>query len=184
MLKKILESQKIKLYHGSNVFIPKIDPKYMGIGNDQEGIGIYFSDDLNVAKHYGDKISVIEVENKFVDSRKTLEEVLTKNKWIKFLMELFKKSDKEEFYYFITDYLYDPIGSPDEINKYVFEEAWDILKEEEIRNFQIALSDVVGVELFVNTWNKMIKIIGLVNEKDRFFSVIDTSVKIIDHFEV
>jgi hypothetical protein len=57
------------------------------------------------------------------------------------------KIDKEEMFYFLSDYAY--IEDPEDIDEYVLLEAAPVLLNNEIRNLQVELATVIGVESFV-----------------------------------
>lgn len=52
---------KLELYHGSNNEIKKFDYKYVGKGNDQEGVGFYLTNSKDDAKRYGKYVYEVEV---------------------------------------------------------------------------------------------------------------------------
>jgi hypothetical protein len=49
--------EKIKVYHGSKKIIKKFSYEYAAIGNTTYGPGFYFTDNLDLAKNYGDFIT-------------------------------------------------------------------------------------------------------------------------------
>jgi hypothetical protein len=165
-------------YHGDNFNTKKLDIKLMNNGNNQEGIGIYFGS-LETAQSYGKNIVKAEIDTKkFIDSRGYIGDFVAKSKIIKLLTELYK-SDNEEFYYFITDYV--EVMEPEDVNKQNISELADMLSDEQVRNFQITLAEKFGVVVFVELWNKIIKIDGTYQEQnsdETWYCIINTNIKL------
>ncbi len=101
-----LNEAKITLYHGDNYGTYFINAKRSNWGNMQEGPGIYFTPDINVARQYGTKIISIEADPKtFLNSRKTVKQEKTlDNNLYKMLKDLWK-FDNESMFYLISDYI-------------------------------------------------------------------------------
>jgi len=179
MIKEILESV-LKVYHGSNVKFNKIEPKYMLTedSNAQEGVGIYFAEDKNVAMKYGKYIYEAEINpNKFWESQDFIDEYINENQFVKLMKEL-QKIDDEEIYYIVTNYG-EPLSSPNEVDEYSFMNIWNLMKDEEVRNFTITLAEAVGIENFVKVWNRLFpKNDGFKNEELGYYVIINPKIKI------
>lgn len=144
----------VRIYHGDNFNTTKLDPKLMNNGNNQEGIGIYFSDIKSTAEKYGRDVVYLDIDKKkFIPSRNYVD-TLKKSDLIKLLTALYD-SDNEAFYYFISDYI--EVHEVSDVNNDHIRKMVDILSNEQIRNFQIELANNFGVVIFVNIWNKIFK---------------------------
>jgi len=175
-------SNKTIVYHGSNANISKLEPKYMMLdhANSQEGVGIYFTTEISTAKRYGKNIYTTEVEHTNFISSRTKVSALGKQKVIKLLKEL-GKLDRESAFYLVTDYgVY--ITEPEEYEDYMMEDVYNSMRTEQIRNFQIELSERFSVVDFVNVWNKVLpKVHGtyiLQKGNEIWYSIINTKYKI------
>jgi len=159
------------LYHGSNQNFTKISSEYMNLGNNQEGIGIYFSD-FEIAKRFGKYIYQTNVNpKKFINSRDYISKYINV---LKFLKELFKY-DSEEIIMLLQDYGLEVFDEND-ITPKILKDLAKELKYEEVRNFQIEFYQRYRDE-FVNIWMKLYpNILG--TKKDNIFCIINTSVKI------
>jgi len=134
------------LYHGDNHKTNSINPLLMNNGFNQEGIGIYFSPDIKLAESYGKDIIKIEVNKKdFLPSRGIIGDYVSKTNLINFLKEGGFKDLSTDYGLEYLDY-----------NKF-----YDLIKEEQIRNFQITIVEEIGVNKFLNLWKKHIKKQGL-----------------------
>jgi len=176
----ILES-KLTIYHGDNFNTKKLSPKLMNNGNNQEGIGIYFSTELSTAQNYGKNIVSLEIDTtKFVGSRDNVSKHLSKKSLIK-LFEEINKIDNEAFYYFVSDWI--EVYNPEDIEQWHLEAMVDNIGSEKIRNFQITMAEIVGVENFVKIWNKVFKNIHGTYytwaENEKWFCVINPKLKLI-----
>ena len=139
--------------------------------NNQEGIGIYFSTDINVAKDYGPYISKTEVNRKdFIESRSLVEEVPIIKKNLPKLLRKFKKVKPEEMYYLCTDYGVE-IYNPEDLRDYHIDMLVDKMQTEEIRNLQITLTESFGINDFVKIWNQTINKLGTVNSNLEFYAI-------------
>jgi len=115
--------------------------------NNQEGVGIYFSDDIETARSYGKNIISTNIDKKdFVNSRNLVSNHINKSKIVA-LLKAMTKIDKESMFYFMSDYTY--LEEPENINALSYEKTADMLLKDEIRNMQISLAEVIGVENFV-----------------------------------
>ena len=181
-LNKVANNKKI-LYHGGRKKFTKIYPKYMFIdsSNAQEGIGIYFTPYLEVAQKYGKHVMFIEIEDfkKFIDSYAIASDVY-KLYEIEKVVDLIKVNDKDELYYYITNWMeIDYDSSVDEL-KEAFKSILPDMLENEIRNFHVELAEIFGVEEFVNAWNKVFgnRFYGTYNPKLEFYAVMNTKIKV------
>jgi len=152
----------------------------MNNGNNQEGIGIYFSNILETAETYGKNIVSAEIEHKkFIDSRKSISDYVNISKIVK-LFEYLHNTDNEPFYYLATDWGIE-ISEPEDVDKQVLLQLAKNMSTEEVRNFQITLAEEFGVVDFVEGWNKIIKIPGTYqkqSDKEYWYAIIDTSIKV------
>ena len=177
----IFESQSnmVEVYHGDDYNTRSLEPRLMNNGNNQEGVGIYFSDRLETTRAYGRNIVKTYINmNKFVESRKPVS-VINSSSIVTLLRDM-SKVDKEAMFYIATDYgIY--LEEPDDLGFYHIEELYSYLKNEEIRNFQTMLAGAFGVENFVKSWNKWVKIDGtwnFHNSSERWFAIINPSIKV------
>jgi hypothetical protein len=116
-------------------------------GNNQEGVGIYFSNKLETARHYGKNIVKTKVNmNSFVNSRDSARDIISLNNMIIFLKTAFKQHPEDAFL-FMSDYTY--ATNVDDITEKSFRETAKTLMNDEIRNSQITLGDLLGIETFV-----------------------------------
>ena len=173
---RIFEVAKPKvLYHGDNFGTTKLDINWMmhNTSNNQEGVGIYFSPDIEVAKTYGSKISKISTRGlKFVNSRSPVSKVVPEFAAIRLMKYLNKVND--EFWYLISDYV--EVSGPEDIRDYHFSEVYRAMKSEEVRNWQIELAQASSVKDLVEGWNKYSSIDGLYEPVSNFYSIIDYNV--------
>jgi len=180
---KIFANSKLKVYHGGNKKFSQVDPKFMLTedSNAQEGIGIYFSNDKEVADAYGKFIMSTEIDlRNFVDSNDLMRDHVVNDQIFKILKDMWKV-DAESLFYLISDYIY--ITEPDEIEDFHLEELASFMADEQIRNFQYTIADKFGVENLVKSWNKNIsKIHGTYGDQDGdgklFIAIINTKYKI------
>ena len=185
-LKKLIKEEiqnlsELKVYHGDSFNTSKLDPKWMlhQNSNNQEGVGIYFSDDIETARSYGKNIISTNIDKKdFVNSRNLVSKHINKSKIVA-LLKAMTKIDKESMFYFMSDYTY--LEEPENINALSYEKTADMLLKDEIRNMQISLAEVIGVENFVKLWNSIIKIDGTYykNGKNIFYAIINPNYKVM-----
>jgi len=181
-LQEILEGAQTTIYHGGNRLIKKLDPKSMihEGSNNQEGVGIYFGDTIDIAKSYGDKLVYIEVvPRKFVDARQPAKRFMKANEIAKLISLALKKDSslQEDIFYFVSDYV--EIMEPEDLEDYHIEEAAHQIIDNEIRYMQVELAELLGGELFVKLWNKVFRNIhGTYNSNEGFWSVINTDYKV------
>ena len=123
--------------------------------NAQYGIGIYFTNSMDMAESYGKNIHTININPKnFVDSSDDIDSVITVNKMISLFKKLFIQNE-EAAYMFVTDYGFD-VESHKELSPKQYKELSEMISGQEFRNFIIELSQVFGVVEFVRTWNELI----------------------------
>lgn len=166
------------LYHGDNFGTTQLTPKWMmhDESNNQEGIGIYFSPDINIAKSYGNKISKISADNlRIVNSRMPFGNAIKKRDAVNLMKYIFN-NDEDFWYKLISDYIQVP--DPEDVDEYHFEMLYDIMKDQEIRNWQIEIAKATDITNFVTGWNKYIPIDGLYEPTTRHHSIINTSIKV------
>ena len=171
---------EIKIYHGDNHGTRQLKIKMMmqKSANNQEGVGIYFSDLIDTAEKYAKDVIWVDInKNNFVESRDPARSHISKSKFVALLKEMIK-IDKEEMFYFLSDYAY--IEDPEDIDEYVLLEAAPVLLNNEIRNLQVELATVIGVESFVKLWNKIIRIDGTYhsNGPDIWYAIINPKYKV------
>lgn len=171
------ESSKI-VYHGDNHKTKKLDVSLMNHGNNQEGIGIYFSDSIDTAFGYGRDVVSAEINMaKFLHSREKVSKIGQAK--VKKLLHALWKYDKEEMFYWISDYI--EVHEEADVQDIHIDEMAGYLMNGEIRNFQIDLADKFGVENMVREWNKIIKIDGLYNknnDNEVWYAIINPKIKL------
>jgi len=174
MFKEIFESTKVTIYHGDNHNTKEIKPTQMDKGNMQNGPGIYFSEDITVAKLYGKNIVQVEVDpKKFIPSRGPV----SKMKLGYYMLKDLWKVDKEAMYYLISDWI--EVHEPDDVTIDDVALLFSKMKQNEIRNFLITLSDSFGVEELVKVWMKHYpNKLGTYDKNTGFYSVINTNLKL------
>lgn len=148
-----LNEAAITVYHGDNFNTTKLEPKLMNNGNNQEGVGIYFSTNLESAQDYGKNVISVSIDTKkFIPARDLVQKHLPQNKIAK-LFEGLHKFDEEAFYYYMTDYI--EISDIPDIEPRHFTEMASHVKTEQVRNFQVQMADTFNSEIFVELWNKI-----------------------------
>jgi len=152
----IEESEKIVVYHGSDVTFNNISAKYMLLdgSNAQEGVGIYFGD-FDTAETYGKHVMSIEIDPKmFIDSHSLLSDNIKKKQIIALCKDMYK-SDKESFFYKVSDWV--PVEDVSDVNDYVIDEFAESQMDEMLRYFTADFAMTFGIETFINSWNKHMK---------------------------
>lgn len=171
-------SNLITVYHADNHGTTEIKIENMDLsGNMQEGIGIYFADNIEAARYYGDHIVTAEISpDRFIESRNDIGNYLK----IDQMVEMFKylwKSNPEQMYYLISDYV--EIWQPEDINENHLRSLAKNMKTEEVRNFQITLFQHFGIKAFVESWILNIKNIdGTVNSDLGFYCIINPKIEL------
>ena len=162
----LFESVGIEVFHGDNHNTARLEPRLMNNGNNQEGIGIYFSDQQSTAHSYGRHIvkAMINPRN-FVNARHPIGRHVQRQDGVRILKDLMG-SDEEAMFYLATDYgVY--LTDPEELNDHHLAELFGLLNNEEVRNFQITLANAFDVVTFVRSWNRHTKIDGTFNSNNR-----------------
>lgn len=170
---QFINEAKITVYHGGNVEIINIDNNYHFMyhkeANVQEGVGIYFTPDVDVAKQYGKIISTIKIDStKFLPSRETVSVLLSKTQVINLLKEIAKNYD--ELWMMATDYGFE-VNSNKELVKH-YDAFAKMIMNNEIRNFQIELVQNTNIEVFAKAWQKVIPFNGTYNKELQFYAII------------
>ena len=174
----LLESN-VTIYHGDNHKTKKINVNLMNNGNNQEGIGIYFGNTIDVAQTYGKNIVKATIDkSKFVDSRKEIS-IIGKSKIKRILKELYKV-DSESMYYLLTDYGVE-VYEPEEVEGFHIDEGIQFISDEEVRNFQIDMVERFNLKSFVEIWNRVTKIDGTYQKQTpekTWYCVINPKIKL------
>ena len=172
-------NESSKLYHGDNVGTTFLSPKWMmhEESNNQYGIGIYFTKDIEFAKSYGKKICSIESEGlTLVNASLDIEEVVEKRRAVAFME--FLNDNSSDFWYIIADYGVEVTG-PEDVENYHIEQAYEYMYQTEIRNWQIELCQYTNnMNIFVSGWNKLIGIDGLYDSVTGIYCIIDTTIPV------
>ena len=151
----LTESKKLRIFHGDNHSTTRLDPKLMNNGNNQEGIGIYFSTLEKTAHDYGKDVVYLDIDpKKFIPSRDSVRKHLKSPDLVK-LLKMMHESDMEAFYYFVSDFI--EVYEPEDVNDSHIREMTKHISSDEIRNFQIDMARNCGVNVFVNAWNTIFK---------------------------
>lgn len=173
---QITEDRNI-VYHGDNVGTTRLDPKWMfhDNSNNQEGVGIYFSPDINAAEAYGPKICSISLDGLIIlPSRSIVDDHINKNNAAQFIRRLNEIDD--DFWYIYTDYGI-MVTEPEEIEDYHHMVLVESMQFQEFRNWQIELAEYCGnIVQYVRAWNQYIGIDGLYEENSGFYSIIATDI--------
>jgi len=175
------DNSSMAVYHGGRHKMDSIEPFWMyhGESNNQEGVGIYFVDDIDYAKSYGDEIckTYIRDQKLFIDSRGVIADFLDVVDINDLLVNGFMGGSdevKEAFFYFMSDYI--EVTSPDEIDDHGIEELANHLMDWEVRHFQNNLAEIFGVK-FVELWNEYIPYVHGTRNTDKdatVFAIINT----------
>jgi len=171
----------ITVYHGDDFNTRSLEPRLMNNGNNQEGVGIYFSDRLETTKAYGKNIIKADINMRnFIDSRIPISKAVSKHSIMNIMYDM-AKVDREAMFYLVTDYgVY--LEEPEELEKHHIDEIYDLISGEEVRNFQTMLAGTFGVEAFVKSWNKHTGIDGSYqyhNSSERWFAIINPRIKVV-----
>lgn len=177
---KAAEFTSLTLYHGDDYgTVGKLTPTYMlhGNSNNQEGVGIYFSPNIEVAESYGSKISMIQlstaqlkrVKNSRTDTYKIIPAAAAVNMLTKI------NQNDPDFWYMLTDYNID-VSNQEEVKPHHLLKLFNLMKPVQIRNFQSELCMRTTVDIFVEAWNNSINIIGLYEPITKHHSIISTDI--------
>lgn len=179
---KATEFTSLTLYHGDAYgTVGNLLPTYMlhSNSNNQEGVGIYFNPDIEVAESYGPKISMItltESQQKRVKlSRSPTYKTISVPAAVGMLSEI--NHNDPDFWYKLTDYSID-VGSQEEVESHHLQRLFNMMKPVEIRNFQSEICMATSVDVFVTAWNNHINIIGLYEPVTRHYSIINTAIPV------
>lgn len=176
---KLTDLQEI-LYHGGDFKTTFLNPKWMmhNDSNNLEGVGIYFTPNINEAERYGTYISSIIKGDlkKIVDSRQSTEKLVSAKNAENFFNYIL--NNNEDFWYKISDYVY--VTNRNDVSENKIREMFDIMKSQQLRNWQteIAMSISDDMDLFVHAWNKFIRIDAMYDPNTEYYSVIQTNVQV------
>jgi len=180
-IKELFESTGsiITVYHGDNYNTRSLEPRLMNNGNNQEGVGIYFSDRYDTTKAYGSNVVKADINMRnFVESRKPVS-ILNRSGIVK-LMHDMARVDQEAMYYIATDYgIF--LQEPEDLEPYHIDELYGYMRDEEIRNFQTMMAGTFGVENFVKSWNRWVGVDGTWNyhnSNERWFAIINPKIRV------
>jgi len=165
-----------QVFHGDNHGTTKILSKNMNLGGfNLLGIGIYFGS-LDTAMKYGKHVVSTYIDKtKFKPATDSVNDVIGTAQIIKILRSLLEH-DPTEFYYWATDYVFveDDIDS---LRRNVVNIA-KMVRDGEVRNFQIELCESFGVDALVKAWNKHTDVHGFydvsANKRSGFYTIIKT----------
>ena len=176
---RLAEFNAIKLYHGDDHGTTDLIPHWMyhDDANAQEGVGIYFTPNLEAAKGYGSKISSITLSgtqrSRIAPSRARTSDYINQQQGTALITEIGKAH--EDLWYLMTDYGI-PITEPEEVEDYHYNDLFHAMAGNELRGFQIALASETSTTAFVAAWNKYVPILGLYEEESQFYSIINTGI--------
>lgn len=174
----LTESQTVTIYHGDNHNTVSLNPRLMNNGNNEEGIGIYFSDDISVAEYYGrDVISAEVSQRKFIESREPIYTMGSQN--VVAMMKELHKIDPEKFFYDLTDWGIE-LTEPDEVDEGLIEDLYQNTRNSQVRHWQVEMAEAFGVVNFVRLWNRYIGFSGTFHRlhNNTWYAVIDTSIRV------
>jgi hypothetical protein len=171
---RLLEIDGLTLYHGDDFGTTRIEPKLMFHGgNNQEGVGIYFSPDIKAAKGYGSKIIKLVLtkaqRKRIVPARDSTADHISPKAGFNLLKYIHQNDD--EFWYLISNYM--EVTEPEDVNAFHLRQLFKMMAPSEIRNFQIEVCQGTNVELFVKAWNATVPINGLHEIGSDFYSIIN-----------
>ena len=175
---ELFESRMITVYHGDDFNTTSLDPKLMNNGNNQEGIGIYFSDQLSTAQAYGKNIIEAQVNIKRLLPARTQATKIGERKIRNILMDMWKL-DPEAMFYFVSDW--EMVQEVDDVEEYHIHAVANNLVNYELRNFQITMAETFNVSDFVESWVKHTNIDGLYhshNDEERWFAIINPHITV------
>jgi len=182
----LLETKEIIVYSGNNSKSKTLDPKWMfhDTSNNQEGVGIYFSNNIDTAKSYGNFILSTTINpSKLLDSRDITNETISTRSLSLFIKSINK--DDPDFWYIFTDYGFE-IQDESDVNDEIIESFVDMMAGDEIRNFQTEILQAMGKSnknsIFVKHWIKYIKSYGTYhkqNNNETFFALMKLNTPIV-----
>jgi len=167
------------VYHGDDYDTTSLNPALMNNGNNQEGIGIYFTDNQETSHTYGKNIVAADIDiSNFVPSRDAARDHISTEQLNNMLQELWQY-DKEAMFYWASDWIY--VTEPHEVKEYHLEELAEHIIDDEVRNLQIELAEHFGVEHMVRAWNKFTDIDGTYNmnrDDEMWIAIINPNIRI------
>ena len=151
--------RNIEVYHGDNHGTVSLEPHLMNNGNNQEGIGIYFSNRYATAQFYGSHIIKATIDlSRFVPAREPVSVLEETTGIINILQDMYRV-DPESMFYLMTDYgIF--IQEPEDIVPDHIHQLCEFMKNEQVRNFQITMAETFNVIDFVHSWNRHLGIHG------------------------
>ena len=177
---KATDFTSLALYHGDEFgTVGNLLPTYMlhGSSKNQEGVGIYFNPDIEVAESYGSKISMIQLSasqrKRVKQSRASTYKTVSVAAAVNMLAEI--NRNDPDFWYKLTDYSID-VGGQDEVELYHLQRLFNMMKPVELRNFQSEICMATSVDVFVTAWNNHTNIIGLYEPVTQHYSIISTGI--------
>lgn len=172
------ESKTVTVYHGNKYGTSKINPKHMDSSINEHGVGIYFTDEFNTSKMYGEHVVKAEINpSDFIESRSFIEKL---GKSFFNLLKYLYKIEPEGIWYLVTDYGME-VFNPEDVEESHLYELYKIAGKEQIRHMQQTLVDNTSVEDFVEGWLKTIKYKGTYQKQqtgETFYMIIDPNVKL------
>lgn len=164
-----------------------IDPKRMLDSNCQEGPGIYFSDNIAAASIYGDNVVVAELPDStiFIDSRESVADAISKDSFLRMVSILTSSAEGSSvFSDILADYGIEAAIDEPCVPVYMIYDFYELVKEEQIRNFAIEMSERFGVEAFFKAFggnvfpNKRnlgdVPAVGFKNDEIGFYAIVST----------
>lgn len=174
----LIEDENLVLYHGDDYGTTTLDPKWMihDESNNQEGVGIYFTPNIDDARGYGPKISSLTLtpyqQQHLVDSRSLTSDHINPEMGLKLLMTIHQND--EDFWYAVSDYSYGAVTEPEDVDEHHLADMFHIMSTQEIRNFQSELATHSSGPVLIAAWNAIVPIIGMWEEKTQYYSIINT----------
>ena len=174
----------LRVYHGGDFPTRSLDPKWMAHAeaNQQEGVGIYFSTNLDTAKRYGSDIIFADIDlDRFVPSRDDVSKHISTQQLAEILLHMDRALSGDEMYYFVTDWLEYPSNTP-----LSYRAAYKIAKaysDSEVRHLQNQWAYAIDEVAFVNAWNSVLDFDGTMNEVvpgEIFFAVINPEITVFE----
>lgn len=152
------EAKGLKVYHGDNHGTQNLNPSLMNNGNNQEGIGIYFSSNKETAESYGKYVISTTIDlNTFIPSRDVIGDHLSVKQVQSMLHDMWDY-DNEDLFYWVSDWFM--VEEPSGVTKSHINSLAEKISSNQVRNFQIELAEKFGVEAMVRAWNKHTKVNG------------------------
>jgi len=171
----------ITVYKASDKKFNKIDTKFMVIAD--QGVGTYFTDYEFAKTNASFKENFLlstEINLKyFVDSWIKIEKLVSLKKLQNFLFELYKTN--EEGFFNLSLYFGIEVLNPEDLTEFHVLELSELIKSEQIRNFQKMIAEEFGIETFVKLWNKYFsEIHGTIYDENDvvYYSIINTKLKV------